>query len=732
MRNPKLELEYQMKKKESVKTKKGVSLIVATSPIPSHPKTDIVDTALKSILKMNYPFAEVIISYDIPPNGVEKASYKKYKAAMKKKYPNFTHLEMTKHGHFIGAFHNALRHSRTEHFLMLQHDMKLDGKFPIDACLKYKFDWNIIATHHMKNGLQSQHWFPIFKQKNKDLWKSWGWSERIFLSKRDWMMDQIYKCHVVEKRTSDFMDPIFQKEFKREWKRQTGLSLSHASLEAHTITTDEMKAYNKLWNEWKCFLLKSNVAYHVHLCGRTALAKKKTKRTKKRTKRKTSRGGCSKGGGKKLSKETFKKMISEMEQSVQADHKKCNTSCDKIKTNYAKDKKKLQLKQKCNQDCWKKRTKTVKAFHKKYPKEFEIFVKNLGGGGGKTIKKCRKGPDESATKYAVGTEKLGNDGNTWVINVSKKGVQRWVKQVDKASESKTGSKSESKKTLRKELDCKKFTRYHKGKGNRLQWPPVMMGIPAGKGQVYKYLEKYNQFTDEPVPVKKGLVAKRVKNPDDDAWGQYCGDRKPASKADMPVHPGSQKYFIHDNGGRPFLVYVAGNNVWIYKHSKETVVEDEKDLDNPKYYTELVKEYTAKQVFIGKSPKNEMTKYSGGHGPKFTGNSILLKIGDKRYVSIGWTIYEFSTKDEIIEYHSPVGNSDVPYPVAIGTDYVYFMIEDVYVAKELFEDFPKKYKWHDHAYAKLWGQEPFTSQNKSDMKKHRKQMMHIKMVHKRTQ
>ena len=350
----------------------------------------------------------------------------------------------------------------------------------------------------------------------------------------------------------------------------------------------------------------------------------------------------------------------------------------------------------------------------------------------KTIKEGRKGPDESATKYPVGTEKLGNDGNTWVINVSKKGVQRWVKQVDKASGSKTGSKSESKKTLRKELDCKKFTRYHKGKDNRLQWPPVMMGIPAGKGQVHKYLGKYNQFTDEPVPVKKGLVAKRVKNPDDDAWGQYCGDRRPASKADMPVHPGSQKYFIHDNGGRPFLVYVAGNKVWIYKHSKEIIVEDQKDFDNPKYYTELVKEYTAKQVFIGKSPKNEMTKYSGGHGPKFTGNSILLKIGDKRYVSIGWTIYEFSTKDEITEYHSPVGNNDVPYPVAIGTDYVYFMIEDVYVAKELFEDFPKKYKWHDHAYTKLWGQEPFTPQNKSDMKKHRKKMMNVKMVHKRTQ
>ena len=65
----------------------------------------------------------------------------------------------------------------------------------------------------------------------------------------------------------------------------------------------------------------------------------------------------------------------------------------------------------------------------------------------------------------------------------------------------------------------------------------------------------------------------------------------------------------------------------------------------------------------------MTKYSGGHGPKFTGNSILLNIGDKRYVSIGWTIYEFSTKDQITEYYSPVGKSDVPYPVQMEPNLV---------------------------------------------------------------
>ena len=278
------ELPYQFRKVPRV-NKKGVTLIVTTSPIPTHPSTSLVDTALESVLKMNYPFAEVIVSYDMPPKG-EKASYREYKKIMKKKYPQFTHLPMKKHGHFIGSFYNALAHTRTEHFFMLQHDMELVKEFPIDKCLQYTtFDWNIIATHHLKDGLKETHWFPIFEQQNKDLWKVWGWSERIFLSKRDWMMDKIYHYYT-SGDTRNFIEKVFHNKFKELWQKQSGLK-GYREFAKHKITREEMKEYNKFWNEWKCFALKSNVAYHVHLFGRTALTAKKKKRTLKR-------GGASK------------------------------------------------------------------------------------------------------------------------------------------------------------------------------------------------------------------------------------------------------------------------------------------------------------------------------------------------------------------------------------------------------------------------------------------------------
>ena len=43
--------------------------------------------------------------------------------------------------------------------------------------------------------------------------------------------------------------------------------------------------------------------------------------------------------------------------------------------------------------------------------------------------KKRKGPTQSATKFAVGTRRKGNDGNQWLIITTSKGVHRWKKEI---------------------------------------------------------------------------------------------------------------------------------------------------------------------------------------------------------------------------------------------------------------------------------------------------------------
>ena len=386
-------IQYEFKERNNTTKGNNVSLIIVTSPIQSHPNTSIVDEAIQSIIDMDYLFDEMIISYDKPPKK-ETKDYTKYKQVMKQKYTlsgykslakKITHLPMKKHGHFIGTFYNALQHCKSKYVFLVQHDIRLNegGIFPIKKCLSYSFDWNIIATHHLADGLKSTHWFPINQVKIKnELWKTHGWSERIFLTKRDWMMDQIRGCYKgfnnhpnshykvnnalltsmrkpnpKVQRTHNFMDTIFHHEFDRLYMKTQGIK-KYTEIKK---TKRNMKIYDEYWNEWKCYLLHKDVCYHVHLFGRTAKSKKKTKRTK----RKKSRGGCRGGGGKKLSQSEFKKLISEKEKEYWDEMKKCNKKCNTIKTNYAKNKKNLKKQKECYQQCEDKRLKDIQSVHKK-------------------------------------------------------------------------------------------------------------------------------------------------------------------------------------------------------------------------------------------------------------------------------------------------------------------------------------------------------------------------------
>jgi hypothetical protein len=271
---------YPFEERKDKSTRKGVTLIVITSPIPTHPSTSLADQAISSVLKMKYPFSEMIISYD--KDRKNTSGYKTYKSKMKKKYPQFKHLELDKHGHFIGTFHNALNHCKTEHFFLVQHDIKLEGTFPINECLRSPLSWNIIATHHFSEDKPPKtHWFPIMKKtKDKNLLKSWGWSERIFLSKRDWMMDKIHEYYHKGK-TKDFIESIFHREFDKLWRQIQGIK----TFNEISTAPKYMKIYNEFWEEWKTYNLKGSISHHVHLHGRTAkrtARKKKTKRKRKK------------------------------------------------------------------------------------------------------------------------------------------------------------------------------------------------------------------------------------------------------------------------------------------------------------------------------------------------------------------------------------------------------------------------------------------------------------------
>jgi hypothetical protein len=154
---------------------------------------------------------------------------------------------------------------------------------------------------------------------------------------------------------------------------------------------------------------------------------------------------------------------------------------------------------------------------------------------------------------------------------------------------------------------------------------------------------------------------------------------------MPTKPSTKtrEYFVHDNGGRPYKVSVVNKTAIIHKLIYNNTIKRE---------YEPILQFECEHIFIGHSPKNPMTLFSGGYGPKYDGNTILLQLKSNGYVYIGSVIMLIRTDSEIVKYVSPVGNSDVPYPYAIDKDNnVYLFIENVVLTHKSFENNNNKLK-----------------------------------------
>ena len=142
------------------------------------------------------------------------------------------------------------------------------------------------------------------------------------------------------------------------------------------------------------------------------------------------------------------------------------------------------------------------------------------------------------------------------------------------------------------------------------------------------------------------------------------------------------YAIHDNGGRPFFVTVKGKTISVEMNmdTYELVKGKFKDIQKPRKH---LFDRKVDEIFIGK--KSPTGGYDGLKPSQAEGNSLLVKDGSK-YIYIGSEIYEFSPVkgDSIEKYYSDIGNSDVPYPYAVGKTHVYIMLDKVAVEKSFFD------------------------------------------------
>lgn len=149
----------------------------------------------------------------------------------------------------------------------------------------------------------------------------------------------------------------------------------------------------------------------------------------------------------------------------------------------------------------------------------------------------------------------------------------------------------------------------------------------------------------------------------------------------------KRYYIRYNWRKPYIVYIKGNDVIIYR---KTIYNICKPNDR---YNKFVKKYKASKIFIGRSSKN--MSIAKVVGDEYNGNTILIKISDNRYVYIGHSIYSFKSRATIERYASPIGDEDIPYPYARDSNGTFYLLKN----KIMLHKVPKIYKENVYSYYK---------------------------------
>lgn len=356
-------------------------------------------------------------------------------------------------------------------------------------------------------------------------------------------------------------------------------------------------------------------------------------------------------------------------------------------------------------------------------------VKKISTGIRRWVKEKSKNNTKKRSRTKTRTKTRTNTkskrkSRTRTKTKSKK-MSRTRRRTKTKSKTKSKSKSKSKgKKIKKdseskyldmdEIDCKKFVRYEKKISNsnsKLRSSYLIKNL-SGLENREGYLNLYkslNIFERKETKIPKNYKKKRVSS--EFIKEYYCNSKLSSLNPDDEEikklslkHKNDKIYFSHDNGDRPFRIVISGNNVYIYRIPKDRfIISDnwkkidpyEEKLKSP--YIENILTTKTKNIFIGKSLKCETTEMSHGSGKYFDGNSILLNIKNNEYIFIGTNIYSLQTDDKILRFFSPVGNNDVPYPVAIGEKNVYFMLDLVYIPIDKFD---KKIK-HESDYYGLF-------------------------------
>lgn len=235
-----------------------ITVVIVTSPTPSHPSTTIIDETITSIQE-RLPGAEIHILAD----GVRKeqqdraADYWEYVARLCYKVnadPTIVPWAHAEHLHQAVMFRHALNRIKTPYVMFVEHDTPLVGEIDFDHVLA-------VMEHDEINSMRFLHetHVPIgseglfLERKGTDeqpYLRTIQWSQRPHVARTDWYRDLIASYFGWESRTmiEDVAHGLVQNNH-----------------------TGNRTALRKGWNKWKLAVWAppgDSIKFSTHLDGR--------------------------------------------------------------------------------------------------------------------------------------------------------------------------------------------------------------------------------------------------------------------------------------------------------------------------------------------------------------------------------------------------------------------------------------------------------------------------------
>lgn len=174
-----------------------ITVLLATSPVPSHPSTALIEQTIASV-REQLPHSEIIIMVDgISPENMEyKGSYEEYVRRLlwktNNEYENVTPLVSATYKHQTGMTVDALKLVRTPLLLFVEHDTPLRGEIDWAGLSEVVSSGyaNTIRLHHETHILPDHQYLMLDENPQKvcdmPLIRTTQWSQRPHLSSTDY------------------------------------------------------------------------------------------------------------------------------------------------------------------------------------------------------------------------------------------------------------------------------------------------------------------------------------------------------------------------------------------------------------------------------------------------------------------------------------------------------------------------------------------------------------------